>query len=212
MSDVTPPVLQGAALESASVACVFVHGRGQSPEAMQEHVLRRLGAQGVHFVLPRAVSGSWYAAKAVDALTPWTRTELSASLAGLRTIVQELPRGLPLLLAGFSQGACLSLEYALAHGPWRGGLMCFTGCRVGQVGDDRPSTALDGLPVYLSGSDADPWIPVQAFAEAAAELAGRRARLRCDVIPGRPHEVSDIEIGVLEAALSSLAAGEEVLW
>ena len=212
MNLTTPPVLHGVALDSAAVACVFVHGRGQSPEAMQEHVLKRLGAKGVHFVLPRAANGSWYAAKAVDALTPSTRAELSASLDGLHSIITALPARLPLLLAGFSQGACLSLEYALSRGPWGGGLMCFTGCRVGKVGDDRPSAHLAGLPVYLSGSDADPWIPVQAFAEATAELAQCRARLRCDVIPGRPHEVSDSEVKALDAALASLASGQEVLW
>jgi phospholipase/carboxylesterase len=212
MSENTPPLPVGAALQDAAVACVFVHGRGQSPEAMQEQVLKRLAAPKVHFVLPRAATGSWYAAKAVDALKPSTRSELAVSVAGLHAIVKGLPAGLPLLLAGFSQGACLALEYAFAHGPWRGGLMCFTGCRVGKPGDERPSTDLNGLPVYLSGSDADPWIPVHAFAEAAAELAQRHARLRCDVVPDRQHEVSDVEVSVLQHALASLASGQEVLW
>jgi hypothetical protein len=36
--------------------------------------------------------------------------------------------------------------------------------------------------------------------------------LRCDVIPGRPHEVSDSEVEALDAALASLASGQEVLW
>ena len=202
----------GEALNSAAAACVLVHGRGRSPELMQEHVLSQIQPRGVHFILPRAPSGSWYDALAVEPLTAATRSQLSSSLHLLRQVVKKLPPHLPLIIAGFSQGACLSLEYAMAYGPWRGGLVSFTGCRVGIANDDRAKSDLAGLPVYLSGSDADPWIPVSAFAEAAAELATSRARLRCDVIPGRAHEVSPIEAAMLEAALGQLAAGEEIIW
>jgi phospholipase/carboxylesterase len=179
---------------------------------MNEHILTRLATKGVHFVLPRAPSGSWYDAKAVAALTPLTKFQVVTSLQLLRDVIEELPKEIPLLLAGFSQGACLALEYALAFGPWRGGLVCFTGCRVGAANDDRPKSDLNGLPVYLSGSNADPWIPVSALAEATAELANARARLRCDIIPGRTHEVSSIEVATLDAALAAIVAGQETLW
>jgi phospholipase/carboxylesterase len=212
MSHSTSPLTSGVALECAAVACVFVHGRGQSPEIMQEQVLDRLVAKSVHFILPRAAKGSWYDAKAVDTLTPATRTQLALSIQGLRDIAGAVPAHIPLLLAGFSQGACLSIEYTMAYGPWRGGLVALTGCRVGSVSDDRVTSDLKAFPAYLSGSDADPWIPVAAFADAAAALASARARLRCDVIPGRAHEVASIEVAILNGALERLAAGQEVLW
>ena len=91
--------------------CVFVHGRGQSPEEMQSHVLARLDAPDVAFVLPRAESGSWYDARAIDPLTAGTRTALQAALDQLAGDVAEARAAfgeLPLLLAGFSQGACLA--------------------------------------------------------------------------------------------------------
>jgi phospholipase/carboxylesterase len=202
----------GQALEYATAVCVFVHGRGQSPEIMREHVLARVQMRSVHFVLPRANTGSWYDAKAVDPLTPTTRSQLSSSLQVLRQVIEQLPRNIPLLLAGFSQGACLSLEYAMAHGPWAGGLACFTGCRVGMTDDERAKSDLASMPAYLSGSDADPWIPVKAFAEAAAELAASRARLRCDSIPNRGHEVSATEAAILDATLGQISAGQNIKW
>lgn len=202
--------LQLGAGSGARAVCVLVHGRGQSPEEMQAHVFARLAAPGVAFVLPRAAGGGWYAAKAVDPLTADTRAALSASLDQLQGDIAAARAawpGLPLVLAGFSQGACLSLEYGFDGRPAPEALAALTGCRVGGRADDRPHALPDGLPVYLSGSDADPWIPVTAFAEAALELGEARAALRADLFPGRGHEVSDAEIAMLQAVLDDAAAG-----
>ena len=92
-----------AAEKQARAICVFVHGRGQSPEEMQSHVLTRLDAPDVAFVLPRAESGSWYDARAIDPLTAGTRTALQAALDQLAGDVAEARAAfgaLPLLLAG----------------------------------------------------------------------------------------------------------------
>ncbi|QEW20086.1 putative hydrolase [Marinibacterium anthonyi] len=197
--------------DDPKAVCVLVHGRGQSPEEMQSHILARLDAPDVTFVLPRAADGSWYAAKAVDPLTDDTRGALGAALDQLEGDVAAARRacpGLPLMLAGFSQGACLSLEYACSGRSAPGALVAFTGCRVGAPSDDRPLSLPDGLPVYLTGSDNDPWIPVQAFAEAALDLGRQKARLRTDLFPGRGHEVSDAEIAMMQTVLADLAHGK----
>lgn len=212
MSSAGTHLVCGEALERATAVCVFVHGRGQSPEIMHDQVLSRIQMRSLHFVLARAATGSWYDAKAVDPLTSATRSQLELSLQVLRRVIESLPQNLPLLLAGFSQGACLALEYAMAKGPWKGGLACFTGCRVGTADDARAKSDLAGLPVYLSGSDADPWISVKAFAEAIRELAESHARLRCDVIPGRGHDVSATEAAILDNAIGQIALGQSINW
>ena len=194
--------------------CVLVHGRGQSPEEMQSHIVERLDVPDVTFVLPRAESGVWYEVKAVDPLTDDGRAALEASLKQLAADIAETRatygEDLPLVLAGFSQGACLSLEYAFSGRRAPEALVAFTGCRVGVRSDDRPHALADGLPVYLTGSDADLWIPTTAFCEAALELGEGRARLRTDVLPGRAHEVADAEIAMLQSILTDLAAGKPV--
>jgi phospholipase/carboxylesterase len=201
----------GAKLLEAKLVCVFVHGRGQSPEAMQAHVINRLAAPNVAYVLPRAPMGQWYAARAVDRLTMATRSELTGSLEQLNRIVTSVPQNTPMLLAGFSQGACLVIEYAMKYGPWNGALASFTGCRVGVESDERPISDLEGMPVYLTGADADPWIPSWAYGQAAENLSRARARLRSDVFPGRPHDVSDDEIAVFNEMLISLA-NKQIPW
>jgi phospholipase/carboxylesterase len=201
----------GAKLTEAKVACVFVHGRGQSPEAMQDHVISRLTARDVAFILPRAKSGSWYTARGIDPLTDTTRHEIESSLSQLELIIKTIPNNIPLLLAGFSQGACLLTEYALKNGPWHGALACFTGCRVGVASDVRPIADLNNLPIYLTGADADPWIPVDYFSQAAGYFSKARARLRVDSFPGRSHEVNNTEVLMLDHMLVALA-NSKPLW
>lgn len=204
------PLRLGARGSAAKAVCVFVHGRGQSPEEMQSHVLARLAAPGVAFVLPRAPTGAWYEARAVDPLTSVARAQLSAAIDHLAAAIvaarAELP-GVPLLLAGFSQGACLSMEYVCAGLPPPEALAALTGCRVGVAADGRAEAAPAGLPIYLTGADADPWIPLTAFTDALASLGRSGASVRADLFPGRAHEVSDAEIAMLGSILADLSAG-----
>lgn len=201
----------GVSPAEAEVLCVFVHGRTQSPEDMLEQVIGRLSAGRIAYCLPRAEGNSWYAARATDALNDGTREALGASLDHLHGLVEDLRhaggREKPLVIGGFSQGACLSLEYAMKFGPWNGAMVNLTGCRVGHSTDDRPCADLDGMPVYLTGSDLDPWIPVSAFAEASEALGRARARLRCELFPGRTHQASEMEVAALDAILTDLAVG-----
>lgn len=212
MTDSTTHLLRGVALRDAAVVCVVTHGRGQSPEMMVEYVVERLDVKSVAYVLPRAHSGSWYDARAIDALTERTDQQLAVSLELLKHCAGMAPSGVPVVMAGFSQGACLTLEYAFKFGPWKGALVSFTGCRVGISTDARPHSNLSALPVYLSGADQDPWIPIQAHAMAALELASAQCRLRTDVFPGRAHEVSSAEISVLDGLLRQLSSKQEVVW
>jgi phospholipase/carboxylesterase len=200
----------GVTPDRARVLGILVHGRGQTPEDMEEAVIRRLSATDVAWHMPRAQGKSWYAARAVDPLTDATRADLGMSLTGLAKAVEAARQGAigrPLVLAGFSQGACLALEHAFTGMAAPDAVVAFTGCRVGVSGDDRPAMLPEGLPVYLSGGDADPWIPVTAFADAIADLGRSKARLRADLYPGRGHEVSTAEIAMLDAILADLSAG-----
>ncbi len=212
MTQNATPLMLGEALQSAALVCVVTHGRGQSPEMMAEHIVDRLNAKGVAFVLPRAELGSWYDARAIDPLSDKTREQLAKSLEQLKHAATMARAGVPVVMVGFSQGACLTLEYAFRFGPWRGAMLSLTGCRVGVPADERSNHQLAGLPVYLSCGDKDPWIPLPAFASAALDLGSAQARLRTDVFPGRAHEVSDTEIAVLQSALNQLVSGQEVHW
>jgi phospholipase/carboxylesterase len=200
----------GATADKAKVLCIFVHGRNQMPEDMEAAVIRRLSTPDVAFALPRAGDKCWYNALAVNPLTPDTQAELGASCADLVALARRLRAdapGRPLVIAGFSQGACLSVEQAFGGQEPPDALVALTGCRVGVPTDARPSLLPGGLPVYLSAGSADPWIPLSAFAEAVIALGQGGAALRSDVFANRAHEVCGPEIAMLDSVLADLAAG-----
>jgi phospholipase/carboxylesterase len=181
----------GATGAGVRALCVLVHGRGQSPHDMESHIVERLGGGDVAFLLPRAPRSAWYDARAVDPISAVTGEQLAEALDHLGTAIASLRTefpGRPLVLAGFSQGACLSIEYVCRGDAPPDALVALTGCRVGTVQCDRPRHAPRELPVYLSGSDGDPWIPLDAMLEAARDLGQQGLRLRADIFPGRAHE------------------------
>ena len=213
-SQLASTVVSGASPEAAEVVCVLVHGRTQSPADMTEMIVRHLAAPGVRFVMPKSAGTGWYDARAVDPLTASTRTQLSAALDHLGRTVAAAEAESPqarLVLAGFSQGACLSAEYLMRRGGWDGAACLFTACRVGTPEDGLPVADLGGMPVYASCGDHDPWIPAPAFNALCLALIAQTARLRTDVFPGREHTVTPTERMALEAMLSAVGAGRSVL-
>lgn len=211
MPGIADIVSLGAAADAAKVLCILLHGRGQSPEEMEAAVIRRLSALPIRYILPRAFDAHWYRARAIDPLDAATRAELGQSLTDLADLIdrlrQEMPAR-PILLAGFSQGACMALELAFTGRSAPEAVVALTGCRVGTTACDRPDRLPADLPIYLSVGSNDPWIPVSAFAEAAAALGQGRAALRADIFPDRAHEVSAPEIAMLEDMLMDLASGQ----
>ena len=204
----------GASPSEASALCVFLHGRGQTAELMAEHVVARLQTGGTHFLLPQAPFGAWYDARAIEPLSERTLAQMNASLDLIdRAIELAEADGAPadrLVLAAFSQGACLASEYALRRPRKLAALVLFTGCRVG-LPVDPVTRDLAGLPVYASDGSTDSWIPLDAFFAMTHSLARAGATLRAEVFPDRPHEVSDAEIAVMESILGDVAAGRSPL-
>ena len=177
--------------------CILAHGRGGSAADMRE-LARALGVHGVRFLLPQADNHTWYPQRflaPLEANAPW----LSAAIAQLERIVTGLiGDGIPagrIFVGGFSQGGCLAAEYLCRHPrPYAGGLI-FTGGLIGPPGTVWPvSTALKGVPVLLTSSEADDWVPAARVRETEAWLRRCEARPDMTIFAQRPHAVIVQEI------------------
>jgi len=193
--------------------CLLVHGRGQMPADMVRMVVDHVPLAGVRWVMPVAEGKSWYKAKAVDPLSPETRAQMAEGLAAFDAVVAEeraLNPGVPVVAAGFSQGACMVAEWVL-RGAAVDALGVFTGCRVGAFDPGEPARPLGGLPVYTSCGDRDSWIPLSAFMAMCGVLGAAGARLRADVLPGRPHDICPAEVTEFARMLAAVADGCPVM-
>jgi phospholipase/carboxylesterase len=209
----TTPVFHGSDQGDAKVICIVVHGRGQTQADMMDSIVARVAVPDVRFVLPKSEGHGWYAARAIDPLSDETLIAMHDGVREVTALIKaerSAAPDVPVLLCGFSQGACLSVETLMCQPAIVEAVCLFTACRIGAATDTLPLKQLGGLPVYASCGDADQWIPAEAHHRMLADLTRAGARLRTDMFPGRPHEVTDTEITVLSGMLRALAGGTPV--
>lgn len=198
---------RGRPLAEAGTAMILLHGRGASAEGILAlaDALRR---PDVAYLAPQAVGMTWYPH---SFLAPIERNEpyLSSALACVDRVVERvLAAGVPterLLLLGFSQGACLTLEYAARHARRYGGIAALTGGLVGPDGTPRDYTgSFAGTPVFIGSADPDPHIPVSRVHESEAVLRAMGAAVTTRIYPGMGHTVSADEVKHVQAMIDAI--------
>ena len=205
----TPSVYFGPDLESSRDAAVLVHGRGDSPHGILT-LARELDVPGVTFIAPQASGFSWYPLSFLaptDANEPWISSALDRVSAAHREAMSTGLAPEKTVMMGFSQGACLSLEYT-ARNPGRyGGVVAFSGGLIGPEGTAfRYEGALDGTPVFLGCSDVDAHIPRARVDESAAVMEALGGRVEERIYPGMGHTVNMDELEWARALLLGLSA------
>lgn len=191
--------------EAAGV-CLLLHGRGGSPEGMLE-LSRDLAPAGLALLAPRADRRTWYPRSflaPLDDNEPW----LSSALAWLDDLVGDLPDARRVGLVGFSQGACLALEFCARHPRRYGGVVGLSGGLIGPPGREWDyEGSLDETPVFLGCSDQDPHIPEQRVHESGEVLDRLGAAVTVRIYPGMGHTVNEDETDRVRALMEELARG-----
>jgi predicted esterase len=186
----------GPPVAGARRIAVVVHGREQDPEYMLEHLVARLDAPDVAFVLPAAAERSWYPARYFEpreANEPWLGHALAALEAAIGGVEPER-----VVLAGFSQGACLVADL-LARAPRRfAGAAILTGAVIGA----HPEPAgLDGVPVFMESSRYDEWVALDDVEATAKCFEAAGARVTLEVSDDREHRIRDAAVAGVRALL-----------
>jgi predicted esterase len=199
-------------MEGARAALILIHGRGASAEdiySLGEEV--SAGVPGVALLAPQAAGNAWYPQRF---LAPLAQNEpyLGSALGVVAALVDELARaGVAaerVALIGFSQGACLSLEFAARHPRRYGGVAGLSGALIGPPGGPRaPGGSLAGTPVYLGCSDRDAHIPLSSVEESAGVLSKMGARVTKSIFAGMGHTVNAEELEAVRGIVGGVAAG-----
>ena len=201
-----PVLVAGTTPDDADLAVILLHGRGAPAESMLP-LATELGVPGVHFLIPQAGQSRWYPQTAFGPIEA-NEPDLSSALNLIASIVEELlSSGQPyeqIVIGGFSQGACLSAEYAARNARRYGGLFVLSGALIGPPGSPRKyEGTLDGTPVFIGGSDVDPWIPNDLQSETAQVFERMGARVEFSVYDGMPHTVNEDEIERVRTLLTA---------
>jgi len=201
------PVLEaGEPLAKARAAMILVHGRGATAQDIMT-LAADLIHPGFAYLAPQAAGNAWYPnpfTAPLDANEPY----LSSSLGVLDSLLAKVEATIPaqrVILLGFSQGACLTLEFAARHARRYGGLVGLSGGLIGPPGTPRDYPgSFEGTPAFLGCSDIDPYIQKERVLEAAAVLKQMKASVTVRFYPGMGHMVSTEEIESVREIVESI--------
>jgi len=202
-----PVLFMGEPLGQARAAMVMVHGRGATAEDILELAVE-LNRTGFAYLAPQAANNSWYPQSFLAPIAsnePW----LSSALDRLSTVLQRVEEGgIPrerTVLLGFSQGACLALEFAARHAQRYGGVAALSGGLIGPDGTPRDYPgSFAGTPVFLGCSDRDPHIPKERVQQSAEVLRRLGADVTMRLYPNMGHMVNQDEIDFVGGMMAAL--------
>lgn len=195
----------GSSIERAKSVMIMVHGRGASAESIL-HLSNEFAQQEITFIAPQAYRFSWYPYSFM-AQRELNEPGLSSGLKAIHEIVTSLEeKGFGsehIYLLGFSQGACLALEYAASHPKKYAGVFGLSGGLIGpEILRENYVGAMENTPVFLGCSDIDPHIPKHRFLETSTVFEELEANVKTELYPGMGHMVNEREIEVIQNILS----------
>ena len=196
----------GKPLNEATKVMVMVHGRGGSAADMlslSEHIER----DDFAFVAPEASGGTWYP---YSFLKPLTENEpyLSSALQVLTSVRARLQsdynvKPSQIYWLGFSQGACLVLEFVARNAMEYGGIFGLSGGLIGPEGTDRNYDGTFGnTPVFLGCSDTDPHIPKERAWESEQVFRRMGADVTAKLYPNFPHSINEDELNIVNLLIA----------
>jgi predicted esterase len=165
---------------------------------------------GVAYLAPAAADRSWYPR---SFLAPIEQNEpaLSSALRVLERLIDSVGRqGIEperIVIGGFSQGACLALEFVVRHPQRYGGVVGLSGGLIGPPGAPRHDQGtLEGSPVLLGCSDVDPHIPIERFRESAATMRRLGGDVDDRIYSGMGHAINRDEMDAVRLLLQRARA------
>jgi predicted esterase len=185
---------------------ILVHGRGATAQDIMT-IAQEVHHPGFAYLAPQAANNAWYPnpfTAPVESNEPY----LSAALDMLSNLLKRVGETVPAqrtVLLGFSQGACLTLEFAARNARRYGAVIGLSGGLIGPDGTPRDYPGnFEGTPAFLGCSDVDPHIRKDRVIAAAEVLERMGAKVTMRLYPGMGHMVNEDELAVVSELIGSI--------
>ena len=197
-------VFAGKPVSEATRALVLLHGRGADANDILSFG-SYLDVKDYALVAPQATNNTWYP---FSFMMPPSQNEpwLSSALELVKEIVDDLIKGglesPNIYFAGFSQGACLTLEFVTRNAKRYGGVAAFTGGLIGdKIYAENYQGDFGGTPVFIGTSNPDPHVPVERVHATTGILRNMNAVVTEKVYNNMGHTISEDEINLANSLI-----------
>ncbi len=202
-----PVLTAGEPLAHAQAAMIMMHGRGASAEDILG-LADEVNQPGFAYLAPQAAGHEWYPNRFFAPLAS-NEPGLSSALAVIASLLAQVAEaGIDpehTMLLGFSQGACLALEFVARHARRYGGVAGLSGGLIGP--DETPrnyAESLDRTPIFLGCSDRDLHIPSQRVEQSAEVLQRMGGNVTLRLYPNMGHTVNRDELQFVRSMMAAL--------
>ncbi len=188
----------GTPISEAKHALIMVHGRGASPESILALAPHLKLLENTAIIAPRAKHQQWYP-ESFMATEERNQPYLDEALAQLNKLVSDLVyagiQTKEIYFLGFSQGACLSLEFVARNAGRYAGVIAFTGGLIGaELETANYNGSFEQTPIVITTSNPDHHVPLKRVKDSGCQLERMNARVNVIAFPGKPHNITPEEI------------------
>lgn len=204
-----PVYAAGQPLDQAAAVMILIHGRGGSPQGILG-LSQDFERPELAYLAPQAAGSTWYPYSFLAPLEA-NQPGLDSGLQVIADIVAHVETaGIArenIIIGGFSQGACLAMEFLARNaGRWGGGF-AFSGGVIGPPGSPRDyEGTFDNTPIFLGCSDIDSHIPLERVHETTTVFTQLSANVTEKIYPGMGHTTNADEIEHVRAIIDTLLA------
>ncbi len=190
-------VTAGKELSATNKILIMLHGRSASAEDILS-LSSHLDVKDFSLLAPQATNNTWYP---YSFMAPPSQNEpwLSSALGLLKELLTDiLSKGIlteNIYFCGFSQGACLTLEFVARNANKYGGIVAFTGGLIGdKIYRENYKSDFGGTPVFIGTSNPDPHIPVERVYATTNILKNMNAVVTEKIYNNMGHTINQDEI------------------
>ena len=187
----------GKSLQEADKALIMIHGRGADARDILS-IASHLNVQQYALFAPEATNNTWYPYSfmaAPEQNEPWLSSALDLVKETVDAATEQGISAENIYFLGFSQGACLALEFVARNAKKYGGIVALTGGFIGdKIDQENYSGNFNGTPIFMGTGNHDPHVPLERVRESAIILEKMNAKVHLKVYDGKAHSVSQDEI------------------